>query len=303
MMDKIFEMLGVEKLDESKQNKLKEALQSIIDVKASEMSESKVEELLKEKKEELVEKYETKFETYKEEITEKFSNFVDSILEKEMVIPENIIRYAHLGELYDDLIEQFKVRLAIDEDLIDKETKNLLKEAKEEIEDLRNNLDESKGKLLDYEKDSAEMAAHIYLREKCDGLTEIQKKHVMNILGDELIKENIDNRFDYLVESLNINLNEGDDKDDDDDGDDDDKKDDNVTEMECPKCGNIESVKEGDDPKCSECGATLKEKKEDKDKDKKDEDDKDDKDEKDVKESIVNQSKHLWMNVLKSNKI
>lgn len=291
-MEKIYEMLGVEKLDESKQDKLKEALQSIIDVKASELAESKIDELLKEKKEDLVEQYETKFETYKDEITEKFSNFIDSILEKEMIIPENIVRYAHLGELYDELIEQFKVRLAIDEELIDEETKNLLKEAKDEIEDLRASLDETKGKLLDFESDSAEMAAHIYLREKCDGLTEIQRKHVMNILGDELIKENIDKRFDYIVESLNItSLNEDDDNDDDDDK----KKDDNVTEMECPKCGNIESVKEGDDKKCSECGATLKEKEDSKDKDKNDKKD-------DVKESIVEESRKVWMQVLQNNK-
>ncbi len=261
-MDKIFEMLGIEKLDENKQGELKETLNIIVESKAGEIAKSKMDELLKGKKEELVEEYETKFETYKEEITSKFSNFVDDIIEQEMVIPENVIKYAHLGELYDELIEQFKVRLAIDEDMIDEEVKDMLGEAKEEIETLRSQLDESKGQILEFKEDTSKMAAHIYLREKCDGLTESQKTHVINILGDETVKENIDSKFNHVLASMDIKLDEEkkDDKDNDDKGKskDDDDKDDDVTEMECPECGTKATVKEDDDDKCPECGTKMK---------------------------------------------
>jgi DNA-directed RNA polymerase subunit RPC12/RpoP len=252
-MDKIFEMLGIEKLDETKQGELKETLNIIVESKAGEIAETKMENLLKEKKEKLVEEYETKFETYKEEITSKFSNFVDDIIDEEMVIPENVIKYAHLGELYDELIEQFKVRLAIDEDMIDEEVKNMLGEAKEEIETLRNQLDESKGQILEFKEDTSKMAAHIYLREKCDGLTEAQKSHVINILGDETVKESIDSKFNYVLSSMDIKLDESDKEEDNDDNDDDD-----VTEMECPECGTKATVKEDDDDKCPECGTKMK---------------------------------------------
>jgi hypothetical protein len=249
-MNKIFEMLGIEKLDEAKQDKLKETLQTVIDTKAVEIAEGKVESILSGKKEELVEEYEDKFNSYKEEITEKFSNFVDDIVEKEMVIPENVIKYAHLGELYEGLIEQFKVRLAIDEGMIDGETKSMLKEAKDEIEALRSKLDEAKGKELNLESDTSKMAAHIYLRQKCDGLVEAQKKYVLDILGDETIKESIDKKFDTVIESMKLKLSvkEADDK---------EEKDGDVTEMTCPECGATATIKEGDDNECPECGTKM----------------------------------------------
>lgn len=275
-MDKIFEMLGVDKLDESKQNELKETLQTVIDLKAQDIAESKVDALVEEKKQELAEEYENKFNKYKENVTSKFSNFVDNVIDEEFVIPENIIKYAKTGELYEDLIEQFKVRLAIDEGVISDEVKSLLSEAKEEIVDLREKIDESTGKVLDLEKDASEMAAQLYIRQKCDGLTESQKKKVISLLEDEIIKENIDKKFKTIVESLNI-LTEDDDEDD---GD--------TFEVECTECGNKETIKEGDDMKCPECGGKMKKSdSKDTDDDKKDDDD-------DVNESSLNEDSNAW---------
>jgi len=262
-MDKIFEMLGVEKLDESKQSELKETLQTVVDLKSDELAESKVSELLKEEKEKLVEEFETKFDTYKNNITSKFSNFVDGVIDEEMIIPENVIKYAKLGELYQDLIEQFKVRLAIDENVINDEVKSMLSEAKDEIISLRKILDEKTGTVLELEEDASEMAAQLYIRKKCDGLTESQKTKVINLLGDEVIKENIDKKFNTIMESLKLLSEE--DADGDDDGD--------TFEAECPECGNKETLKEGDDMKCPECGKQMKkvEKKDDGDDKKKNE--------------------------------
>jgi hypothetical protein len=256
-MDKIFELLGIEKLDESKQEDLKTALQTVVESKASELAESKVETMLEEKEETLKEEYEQKFNEYKDDITTKFSNFVDSVLDEEMVIPENIKKFAHLGEAYEELIEQFKVKLAIDEDMIDEETKSMLKEAKQEIEDLRERVDEMKGKNLDLEKDSAKMAAHIYIRQKCDGLTEAQKKHVINLLDGIIVKEDIDKKFEIIIESLNIKLDEKGCKTNEEEEEEKDEEKGTVN-AECPECGNKETVKEGGDMTCPECGAKMK---------------------------------------------
>jgi len=253
-MDKIFEILGVERLDESKQAELKETLKTVIDVKATELAESKVESLLGEAKTKLKEEYEVKFDEYKDGLTSKFSNFVDSVLDEEMVIPENVIKFARQGELYHELIEQFKTRLAIDEGMISAEVREMLKEAKGEIEALRGKLDESKGVNLNLEKDASEMAAQLYIREKCDGLTESQKKHVISLLGDEIVKESIDKKYDIIVNTMGI-LKEDDDK----DADDKDGDTDPVFEMTCEECGNKETVKEEvDNMECPECGASMK---------------------------------------------
>ena len=249
-MDKIFEMLNIDKLDESKQNELKETLRTVIELKAQDIAEAKVSDLVKEEKEKLAEKYEAKFDEYKGTVTSKFSGFVDNVLDEEMTIPKNVIKYAKLGELYHDLVEQFKTRLAIDEGMIDSEVQGMLKEAKEEITSLRSKVDESTGKIMDLESDASEMAAKLYIQEKVSGMTESQKAKVVSLLGDEIVKENIDKKFDTIVESLN--LLEG--NDDDDDDDDDDKK---TFEAVCEDCGNKETLKEDSDMKCPECGGKM----------------------------------------------
>jgi hypothetical protein len=148
-----------------------------------------------------VEEFEKKFEDYKDDVTSKFSNFVDSILEEEMIIPDKIIKYARLGELYEDLIDQFKVRLAIDEGLLDAEVKGMLGEAKTEITNLRDSVNELTGIKLTLEKDARDLATHIYLRKKCDGLTEGQKSSVMNIL-EGASRDDIDKKISVVLESI-----------------------------------------------------------------------------------------------------
>ncbi len=236
-MDKLFQLLGIDKLNEDTQAEVKTKLQDIIEVKAKELSESKITE----EKDFLVEKYEEKFEDYKKDITSKFSNFVDSILEEELVIPEKILEFAKKGELYDDLIEQFKVRLGVDEGLLDEEVKGLLKEAKEEILKLRKDINGLTEKNLEVVTDAQEMAAQLYLYEKCQGLTEKQKAHVMAILEGVQDKAEIDRKFSIIVEEYKEeddeedddekkkkvkNEEEDDEEDDEDDDEDDDEEDD-----------------------------------------------------------------------------
>lgn len=220
-MDKLLEMLGVAKLDADAQEKIKAKIDEIIKAKIDEAAETlaevKAKELteiaLKAEKEKLIEDYEAKFEEYKEEITSKFSNFVDSIIDEELVIPEKIVEYAKRGELYSDLIEQFKIRLSVDEGLLDDEVKGILAEAKEEILKLRDDLDSEVSDKLELQRDAQKLAAALYLREKSDGLTEAQKTHVFGILDGVTDREEIDKKFDIIVESQDST----DDEDDDDD--------------------------------------------------------------------------------------
>lgn len=218
-MDKVFELLGVEKLDESTQNQVKEKLNDIIEVKASELMEGK----LKEEKDKLIQEYEDKFEEYKNDITSKFSNFVDSVLEEEMNIPEKIVEYARKGELYSELIEQFKTRLAIDEGLLDEEVKGLLREAKDEIVSLRESLDEKTSKELELQSDAQEMAAALYLREKCDGLTDSQRNKVVEIMEGITDKEEIDRKFNVILDTVTEQTEEEEEEEEDDKDDKDDK--------------------------------------------------------------------------------
>jgi len=216
-MEKLLEMLGVQKLDEKEQQAIKEKLETLIELKAKEALDEK----LQSEKDKLIEQYEEKFDTYKEDITSKFSNFVDEILEQELTIPDKVLEYARKGELYADLIEQFKVRLGVDEGLLDEEVKALLKEAKAEIQRLRKELDESISGKLDVTQDAQDLAAELYVRRKSDGLTEGQKTHVFQMLEGVTDRSEIDRKFDMIVEAYK---SDDDDDDDNDDDDDDDKK-------------------------------------------------------------------------------
>lgn len=211
-MEKLLEMLGVEKLDESAQAKIKEKLDTIIEMKVKDQVNELLEAKLKEEKDKLIEEFEQKFEDYKEDITGKFSNFVDSVLEEEMVIPENVLDYAKKGELYNDLIDQFKVRLSVDEGLLSEEVKSLMTEAKEEIIKLREDMDKTIKENLELKNDAQKLAAELYLKEKMDGLTDDQKKHVGNVLSGITDKKVIDEKFEIIVESLQVSSKKDDDK-------------------------------------------------------------------------------------------
>ena len=196
-MDRILELLGANKLNEDTQKQLKEKLQTIIEVEGKKLSES----TLQEEKDKLVEDMEKKFDDYKQEITGKFSNFVDTVLEGEMKIPEKIVEFAKKGELYHDLIEQFKVRLGVDQGLLDEEVKSLLKEAKTEIQSLRKDLDKNIAENLELKSDAQELAAEVYLFQKCEGLTEAQRKHVFTILQGVTDRDEIDRKFQVIADS------------------------------------------------------------------------------------------------------
>jgi len=219
-LKKILEMLGVDKLEEGKQDEVKQGLETVIEARGQEVAQEKLEE----SKEQLIEEMEEKFEDYKKDITSKFSNFVDNILEEELVIPDKVMEFARKGELYADLIEQFKLRLPIDEGLLDAEIKDLLREAKEEILSSREEIDGLTSDKLDLEMQKQELEAQMYLRKKSDGLTEAQKIKINELLGDVSDTDEIDQKFDLIVESIKLNDQEEEGDDDDDDDDDDEKK-------------------------------------------------------------------------------
>jgi hypothetical protein len=284
-MDKILELLGANKLNEDTQNDLKEKLQTIVEVEAKKLSDTQITE----QKTALVEEYEEKFNEYKDDITLKFSNFVDNVLEQELVIPEKIMEYAKKGELYHDLIEQFKVRLSVDEGLLDEEIKGLLKEAKEEIVTLRKKSDENIKENLDLQKDAQEMAAQLYLHDKCRGLTESQKETMFSILSGITDKEEIDRKFDVVKESERFDpVNVGDDEGE--------KVISKMKKKSDPKSGE-DQVQESDDED-GDGKAEVDDEDEDEKKKKKDDDDDDDDD---VNESgsPFKQYKSMYLKVLK----
>lgn len=193
----ILKLLGVDKLDESQQEDIKQKLADIVDVQVAERISEQSDDI----KAQLVEEYEEKFEDYKQTIVTNFSNFVDQVLEEELVIPENIMEYARLGELYSDLINEFKVRIGIDEGVLDDEAKELLKEARNEIVRLQDELNEATARELEATGDAQVLALESYKMERCMSVPTAERDKVISLLEGAKTKAEVDRKFKFLVEN------------------------------------------------------------------------------------------------------
>lgn len=243
----IKKILGIETLNEEQQKLVEEKILMLVDVKVKE----RVDEEVTKEKSRLASEYETKFDEYKTEITSKFSDFIDSILDEELEIPETVLEFARKGEMYADLIEDFRKRLAIDEGVLTDDVKALLKEAKDELVRQKDEINSLVGKNMELTKDAKEMAADLYLHKKCEGLTEDKRQKVFGIIGGTVDKKEIDKKFDFVLEHV---IKE--------DSTEDAKIDADTETIAnttlCKECGES-IVTEGENPAktCPKCGASL----------------------------------------------
>ena len=153
-------------------------------------------------KENTLEDVKKEVEEYKESLVEKISAYLDSELEK--LIPEEAIDAVAKLEIYEPLVEGFKNTIAKYGMEIDSEGHELLKEAKEEIENLRDAYDVATKKNVELVSEMDKINATVTLMEKCDGLTEDQKRKMVVIFkgkSEDEINERFDEVRDMVVES------------------------------------------------------------------------------------------------------
>ena len=160
-LTKVFEILKVEALDESAKAEVEKFITDLVDIKAKDKALEISEAVLAEAREELTEEFEQKFEDYKEETLSKWSDFVDSVIAEELQIPEEIKQYAKYGEQFKPILDQIRTQLGINEGTLDETAKDLLKEAKSEIESLRSEYNGLMKEAMELREDAKEMAAHI----------------------------------------------------------------------------------------------------------------------------------------------
>lgn len=228
--------------DEATLKEIQDYISEALELKVAEKTDEIVKEKLEEEKERLLSIYEEKYEEYKQDITSKFSDFIDSILEEEFVIPEEIKEYARVGKLYEPIMEQFKKTFTIDNAIIEGEVKDTLKEALEEIESLENKVNESEAKYLELKESSREVALELHKRLTVEGLTESQQRKALAMLAEAKTKEEVDSKFEVIQEAIfgkeeNTNLiNEGVDN---------SKKPASTKTCVCPECGKEQEISEG----------------------------------------------------------
>ena len=89
-------------------------------------------------------------------------------IEELQYIIQDLMKYKSKGELYEDLIDQFKIRMSVDAGLLDEEVKTLLKETSTEIKTLRAGINNMIAKNLTIKGDCQEMGAALFLFELCE---------------------------------------------------------------------------------------------------------------------------------------
>ena len=246
-MTKIFEILKVDQLDESAREDVAKYLGEVVELKAKERAVELSEGVLAEEKERLTEEFAAKFEEYKDDISDKWSGFVEKVIEEEVQIPDSVKQFAALGETYQPLLEAIRTQLAVSEGSVDEEAKALLREAKEEIVSLRSDVNRLMSENMTLTEDAKAMATHIYLRKKCDGLTEAQKTTVMTMLSDLTDVKAINEKFEFVLENILNEKKKAKKEEDDEDKEDEDKEDcdDEDCEDKPKKKGKKDKDKEG----------------------------------------------------------
>lgn len=201
-IQEILDILKIENLDEDTTTKFSTALRELVESKSKELAGSIVEPLIEDTKKQLREEFESEFESYKDSILSQWSNFVDEQINKTFVIPEKIVEYARLGQLYSPLIEQMKVRIGIDEGSVDEEAKKLLREAQHELDAKDSRINELQSKYFETVKDAEELSSLLYIKTKCNGLSESARERVETLLKGETDVRKIDERFESITELL-----------------------------------------------------------------------------------------------------
>jgi hypothetical protein len=200
-MDKLLKLCGIANLSTEDYLKVRAEIDSYI----AKVFEKKFKAKMNQRTHELQENYDEKFEDYKQDLADQFADYIHEVVEEEIQISEEIQTKARLGHLYGPLIDQMKTVIAVDEGLLDEEVKQTIFNAKSEIEELTEQINNLTAKNLELRQDARRMAHWIYLHQKCDGLPEAQKTKVIGLLEDINDKKVIDKKFDIIVETLNNN--------------------------------------------------------------------------------------------------
>jgi hypothetical protein len=178
----------VEAIDIDHTNKLKNVLR-VIDDKHSVMLEQ------------VIEKYEHELtkvaSTYKEQLTEDISNFIELYIDK--LVPQSQIDEATKNIQARRILDQVREIVSIDENFINNEIKEALVDGKNTIDSLRNELNEAvnTNKALSQKLNGTESA--LLLENKTKSLSDDVRRHVKRLLKDkpvDYIKEN----YQYVVE-------------------------------------------------------------------------------------------------------
>jgi predicted metal-dependent hydrolase len=149
-----------------------------------------------------VEQMENDYNEFKDRLSDATAKYVDEILSEDLEISENIRK----RNIFDNLIQQFKIRISYEECLMDEEALSLLKEAKGTILNLRSNIAKAKTSTAMVKDDIRLMSKQLYINNRLDEMkiNNPSQYRVKKILLegdiDNLSEMDIDEKINLLLE-------------------------------------------------------------------------------------------------------
>lgn len=135
-------------------------------------------------------------EEYKEGLVEKIDSFLEAELSE--LVPDSLIEAQAKIEIYEPLVEGFKQVISKHGVQIDSEGHELLKDAKTEIENLAEEVNEKTAEYNELEEAAEKLLARVLIMEKSDGMTDDQKEKIA-VLFDGKSSDEINEKFDEIA--------------------------------------------------------------------------------------------------------
>lgn len=200
--DKIKEMLTEKDLKtfESALNKMVEQkvavkedeLKEKYDALAEEYVTKRVKEITETNKAEVTESYSEKLKAVEKKVVSKLNAFLDNVITEQ--ISDEAINKLAINEAALPIVK--KIMGVFENNYIDISTdgSKLYKEQSKKIAELENKLSESHAKNMELDERAEKAATLLMISEKTEGLTDTQKKRVLNIMKNK--------KFDEVNESI-----------------------------------------------------------------------------------------------------
>lgn len=146
--------------------------------------------------------------SFRDELVGHISDYMDLYLDR--VIPKDTLQLAVENTSAKRILEGIKQLVSVDEEYIDGNIREALKDGKQIIDDLRSQLNTALKENVDINKKLNIISGELVLEQKLNSMTEDKKSYVRKLLAGkpaEYIKEN----FEYVVEMFDrsdVNDNE-----------------------------------------------------------------------------------------------
>ena len=195
-----FESAVKDMIDE-KVNILVESKTSELEAKAEEFCVKEVNERMKVEKENLIEEYDSKLEKFENNLVEKLDLFLETEVTNN--ISDDMIKKIAINETYRPIVEDIAKIFEEKYVALDTEGYGILKEAKEEIVKLEEEVSNNIADKMELQTENDKQKSVILYLERVEGLSKTHKSKVLTMIEGKQyadVKKTINSVIDLVVE-------------------------------------------------------------------------------------------------------